>query len=1137
MRRLYTLLTLAVLCIVSVSAATYIKGTQQATIDRMYQFVKSQNPSFDRTIAEKFYTVGAKYGIRGDIALCQSIVETGWFKYKNSIVTEADHNYCGLGVTGAAGAKCTFATVELGVTAQIQHLYAYCCTDPLPAGEVQVDPRFKYVNRGCAPTWESLGGKWAVGSGSSTYGTKILSIYNQMMAFSVTNPKLTVSNTNLSFSAEYQGSSPSQTVTVKGENLSYAIAVASSSSMFKVTKSNWNDYTGGQLVISIDTNKTPGTYSGYIAVQHGSSASGIIRHEIKITATIVSKTTAYIEVSPSSLSLSAVKGDANPTATVTVKAGNLTNDISFNSSSSAFIVTKGSNWNSRTGGTLTVALDASKAIGNYTGYLAIQSTSSDKVTVNLTGKITSSETVSLSPKEIWNYSLKRNTATTKGYDATKIRNFVFHNGKLYCVYNHSEIKVIDARTGDDLGSLPVNDITAGGTLKFCDVKVIDGHIVACNLAGTSSVELRIYAWDSDTSDPYLLFNSSNFMGATRVGDCMELSGKFDSDLWITFAHDDGSTTRIIQYNRKNGSWNSKCTEVTEDGYNHLTTGSTTRAYYQPGTGFWIDGKNSYPTWCTVNSAGKAVKQCNVNTGKLLGSSHHEFRYNGDKYAANLIFAGSTNYTQPMMRIIADPKGDFSDITVIGTYPSDGLSDGAENTGACGDCMINTDGSTYLEAWALSYGQGLCYYRSGKLPSTEPIDPVGPDPVDPDPVDPKPSGELELPTSFSTVWEYSAVKGNSTPYMDPSNELTRNMVLKGNNLYVLQRGDNANIQVVDANTGAFKGSLPASNVSAGGYRFFSVGTLGETIVACSAALNASSNLKVYAWTDESSDPVTILDTKNHGGRSGDLMSAYGTINNGKLYFASTTGFAGKIYVYSVTNGNASPTPQVITLKDASGSDFDLGGGFAVIEVKPQADGTLICSGKGGATAQFKADGTYIRSLAKTATDNNTYGSSFFPFDYGKHKLAATVTYKTGVQQGYMNLVNVTDGLEDPQVLHSFGALGASGLSNSTFVSTAIAKVEGAKIHLWVLIPRQGIAKYIAEGKYSGTNSLGDIDSGVFYDGRSFTAAGATITVYNISGVAVASGYETLDTEGLAKGLYIVAAQLPDGAVKVQKIVVR
>ena len=104
MRRIFTLIVLAVMCMSSVYGATYIKGTQQATVNRMYQFVKSQNASFDRTIAEKFYSVGAKYGIRGDIALCQSIIETGWFRYSGSIVTAADHNYCGLGVTGAPGA-------------------------------------------------------------------------------------------------------------------------------------------------------------------------------------------------------------------------------------------------------------------------------------------------------------------------------------------------------------------------------------------------------------------------------------------------------------------------------------------------------------------------------------------------------------------------------------------------------------------------------------------------------------------------------------------------------------------------------------------------------------------------------------------------------------------------------------------------------------------------------------------------------------------------------------------------------------------------------------------------------------------------------------------------------------------------
>lgn len=1134
MRRIFTLIVLAVMCMSSVYGATYIKGKQQATVNRMYQFVKSHNASFDRTIAEKFYSVGAKYGIRGDIALCQSIIETGWFRYSGSIVTAADHNYCGLGVTGAPGAKCTFATVELGVTAQIQHLYAYCCSDPLPAGEVQVDPRFKYVNRGCAPTWESLGGKWAVGAGSSTYGTKILSVYNQMMAFTLANPVLTASETNITLSGEYKGASQSKTITIKGQDLAGNIVYNSNSSVFKVTTSNWNAATGGQMTISLDTSKTPGTYSGYVAVQAGTGTDKK-RIEINITATITSKTSAYLEASPSSISLTAMKDDVKPSANITVTAGNLTSDIVYNSSSSAFIVTPGANWNSRTGGTLNVALDTSKPIGTYSGYVAIQSTSSDKVTVNVTGKVTSDQTYTLSPKEIWNYSLKRNTTNTKGYDATKIRNFVYHNGKLYCVYNHSEIKIIDARTGDDLGSLPLNDITTGGTYKFCDVKVIDGHIVACNLAGNTSTELRIYAWDNDTAQPYLLYNTTAFLGAKRVGDCMELAGSFDSDLWITFANDDNTTTRIIQYNRKNGSWNSKCIEVTEDGTTRLTTGSTTRAYYQPGIGFWIDGKNSYPTWLTVNSAGKAVKQCNENTGKLLGSSHHEFYFNDQKYAANLIFSGSTNYSVPQMRIVSDNTGNFSDITVIGTYPSDGLSDGAENTGACGDCMINTDGYTYLEAWVLSFSQGICYYRSGNLPSTDPVDPT-PDPT-PDP-DPKPSGDLELPTEFSTVWEYSAVKGNSVSYMNPSNDLTRNMVLKGDNLYVLQREDgNANIQVVDAYTGVAKGTLPASNVAAGSYRFFSVGNLGETIVASSAALSATATLKVYAWTNESSDPVTILETANHGGRAGDLISAYGTINNGKLYFASNTGFAGKLYVYTVTNGTASATPQIITLKDASGNAYDLGGAFAVIEVKPQADGTIICSGKGGATARFKADGTLVETLTKDVTDGNTYGSSFFRFDYGKYKLAAAVTYKTGVQQGYLNLVDVTDGFKNAASLHSFSILGTSGISNGTFVSTALAKVDGSKIHLWVLIPKQGIAKYLAEGKYSGTDSLDDVETGIFFNGNTFAAAGAQITAYNIAGVAVASSFETLSTDVLAKGLYVIVAQMPDGTRKVEKIAIK
>ena len=42
---------------------------------------------------------------------------------------------------------------------EIQHLYAYGCKDDLPKGETIVDPRFSYVKRGSAKTWEKLNGR------------------------------------------------------------------------------------------------------------------------------------------------------------------------------------------------------------------------------------------------------------------------------------------------------------------------------------------------------------------------------------------------------------------------------------------------------------------------------------------------------------------------------------------------------------------------------------------------------------------------------------------------------------------------------------------------------------------------------------------------------------------------------------------------------------------------------------------------------------------------------------------------------------------------------------------------------------------------------------------------------------------
>lgn len=148
------------------------------------------NANFNTDIAKAFFALAPRYGIDPMMAIAQSILETGWFKYVGSAVTEEQHNYCGLGVTSNGITGGSFETIEDGVIAQLQHLYAYGCKDELPNNETIIDPRFKYVARGIAPYWQNLAGRWAVPgydkniyktpedamSAGQTYGQKISTI-------------------------------------------------------------------------------------------------------------------------------------------------------------------------------------------------------------------------------------------------------------------------------------------------------------------------------------------------------------------------------------------------------------------------------------------------------------------------------------------------------------------------------------------------------------------------------------------------------------------------------------------------------------------------------------------------------------------------------------------------------------------------------------------------------------------------------------------------------------------------------------------------------------------------------------------------------------------------------------------------
>lgn len=176
------------------ATGTKITGKATATAEQMQKYIRSKNPSVAQSVLDmvpQYIQEGKAESIRGDIAFAQSCLETGNFTFKDSAVTLDQNNFCGMGVTTNGMKGNSFPNTKTGIRAQIQHLKAYACAEPL--SKECVDPRFQYVERGCAEYVEWLGiqenpkGKgWAAGSG---YGSKILNILEAITGIKEEQPK------------------------------------------------------------------------------------------------------------------------------------------------------------------------------------------------------------------------------------------------------------------------------------------------------------------------------------------------------------------------------------------------------------------------------------------------------------------------------------------------------------------------------------------------------------------------------------------------------------------------------------------------------------------------------------------------------------------------------------------------------------------------------------------------------------------------------------------------------------------------------------------------------------------------------------------------------------------------------------
>ena len=145
---------------------TPIMGEAECTAKQLELYLLANNKEPKLNIGVKEFCKlwieeGNIEGVKGDVAFCQACHETGFFKYGGQVLPE-QNNYGGIGATNnsATGKGAWFGYPQMGVRASIQHLKAYASKEPLK--QECVDPRYHLVTKGIAPTFEDLGGRWAV---------------------------------------------------------------------------------------------------------------------------------------------------------------------------------------------------------------------------------------------------------------------------------------------------------------------------------------------------------------------------------------------------------------------------------------------------------------------------------------------------------------------------------------------------------------------------------------------------------------------------------------------------------------------------------------------------------------------------------------------------------------------------------------------------------------------------------------------------------------------------------------------------------------------------------------------------------------------------------------------------------------
>lgn len=123
-----------------------------------------------------YISEGDAEGVRGDLALAQAVLETGYFTNSDTSI----NNYAGIAHYDGTASGAGFRDPIIGVRAQIQLLKKYALGNDAPLANPDVAPRAG----ASATTWGGLAGTWA---SATNYWTSLSSVYESMRAHATGN--------------------------------------------------------------------------------------------------------------------------------------------------------------------------------------------------------------------------------------------------------------------------------------------------------------------------------------------------------------------------------------------------------------------------------------------------------------------------------------------------------------------------------------------------------------------------------------------------------------------------------------------------------------------------------------------------------------------------------------------------------------------------------------------------------------------------------------------------------------------------------------------------------------------------------------------------------------------------------------